>query len=525
MAGHMIKHIIFIVMTTILVGCLLILLGMYRYNDYRQYHEVIANEAVNSLANAITTFISERQRLVRLFGENNLVLLQQLARDPDNIKLEEQLRAEASRFFPSHFSLTITDEQGELYLEDYDGLMGELCFNDIREFAVNKKNEPRVHPHIEAYHFDIMSILETNDNKIILFISFRADILANAVLSTELPGHQLMLTYPTGSGLIEVSSEGARNVLARDNYLLTAEEGARLLASKEVLGTSWFAEDFHHPDLFIKQRNEIISQFIFIYIAFLAACLIMLMYLRKEEKRRKLAESHKDDFLSLVSHELRTPLTAINGSIGLVVNGVTGDISTKAHDMLAMAQQNCIRLVHLVNDLLDMQKIEAGKMTYNKNEVLVSEVLERSVEGCQSYAEQHQITYELILPPKQATSKIFVNIDENRIIQVLLNLLSNAAKYGAKRDIVEVKLQKVEAMVTISVTDHGSGIPADLKNSLFDQFTRAKEHVGSNIKGTGLGLNISKRIMDEHDGNIGYTTTASSTCFYITLPISRVEST
>lgn len=517
------SHTLYVVAIGVLLGSLISAVGVIRYNDFKTYHNIIAQESVDALSSDVNLFIKERKRLVRIFGEDNIDLIQALSDSPDDDKLESILRKKAQRFFPQQLSVTIADEQGNIYLEDYDGLVGELCIIDIKEFANTKVNAPRVHPHTEAYHFDVMTILEAKEKKIILFVSFRADILATLINTAQVQGHQLLLLLPIGKDLIEVTSSGARNVLEREDYRLTRNEQKRRMYQQKVRGTSWVSADFYEPDLFTTQRNVILFQFTLIYIVFLAVLIFLFRNLKKEEAQRKKAEGYKDEFLSSVSHELRTPLTAMNGSLGLVINGVTGDIPKEANEILGVAQKNSIRLINLVNDLLDIQKIEEGEMKYSMSNILINNVLEHALEECHQYAEIYNVKYKLNTNgPLSIKENVIVNADEGRIIQVLLNLLSNAAKYGAENDTIDIELKKLGNEAVIEITDHGDGIPPDLKNSLFDKFTRAKEHIGSTIKGTGLGLNISKKIMTAHNGNIDYDSEAGRTCFYVKLPIVSV---
>jgi len=514
------SHTLYIVAIGLLLALLMSVVGLFRYNDFRNYHDVIARESVDALSSDVTLFISERKRLVRIFGEDNLALIQALSNSPDDDKLENVLRDKALRFFPQHLSVTIADEHGNIYLEDYDGLVGEQCKRDIKEYSESKRNLPRVHPHTEAYHFDVMTVLEAADKKIILFVSFRADILATLIQTAQVQGHQLLLLLPLEKDLIEVTSSGARNVLDRQDFRLTDSEQYRMLYKNEIVGTSWVSADFYSPHLFTTQRNIILFQFSLIYIVFLIVLLFLFRNLKKEATQRKKAERHKNEFLSSVSHELRTPLTAMNGSLGLVVNGVLGNIPKQAIEALEIAQKNCVRLMNLVNDLLDIQKIEEGEMEYSMTKLRIHSALEHAIEECSQYAETYHVEFKWIKgSPESSQQDIFVKADEDRIVQVLLNLLSNAAKYGAKNDTVQIDLELDGNDVVIRIIDHGTGIPFDLKDAVFKKFTRAKKHVGSKIKGTGLGLNISKKIMDAHNGKIGYDSEVGRTCFYISLPI------
>lgn len=515
------KHTLFIAIIASVIGALLLAIGMLRYNDIYENHIVLSENSTTNLAHDIKTFVEERQRLVKLFGEIHFDLISQLASDPENHAIENRLLKEVKSFFPNFFSVSLTDENGNRYIDDFDGKLGDLCLNDIMEFVASKNNQPRIHPNSDSYHFDILSEIKNDNKTIILFIGFRAHVLSEIVRSAQTPGHQLLITHPTQNGLIEVTSSGSRDALERESYLLTDEEHTRSMSKTKIVGTKWFAEDLHEENLFHNIKTLIISQFAFIYIILLGVCILMMILVRKEALLRKLAESHKNNFVSSVSHELRTPITAINGTISLVANGVTGEVSHKAKEMLEMAQKNCTRLTFLINDLLDVQKIEAGEMVYDIKEHDIADVLEKAVETCGQFVSQYNVNYNLSITQSDfKDSKVMLKIDENRIIQVLHNLLSNAAKYGEKNDVINVKLWLHEDGIVIDIIDHGEGIPTDIREDLFKKFSRSSIHADKNIQGTGLGLNISKKIIEKHHGTLTVKSAPGHTCFTITLPIA-----
>ncbi|MCK4743210.1 MAG: HAMP domain-containing histidine kinase [Sulfuriflexus sp.] len=517
------KHTLFIAIIAGVIGALLLAIGILRYNDIYKNHTILSENSTQNLAHDTELFVHEHQRLVKLFGSIHVELIRALADDPENTELEEKLFSAAEKFFPNLFSLTVSDENGNRYIEDFTGRVGDFCLNDLKEFVKSKNNFPRIHPNAEGYHFDILSEITSNEKNFILFISFRSHILSKAILSAQVPGHQLLITYPTENGLIEATSNGPRNTLDRDSYLLSDKESARSMSKTKIEGTSWFAEDLHKPKLFHDIKMKIIVQFSFIYIMLLGICTLLIIIIRKEALLKSVAEAHKNSFVSSVSHELRTPITSISGTISLVANGVTGEIPPKAKEMLDMAQRNCSRLTFLINDLLDVQKIEAGMMQYDIKEHDIAGILEKSIKACDQFITQYNVKYNLnITEIDFKTSRVIVKIDENRIIQVLHNLFSNAAKYGAKNDIIDVKLWLGEDVAIIDVIDHGEGIPPDIKKDLFRTFSRSTVHADKNIQGTGLGLNISKKIIEKHGGSISVKSSPGHTCFTVTLPISEI---
>lgn len=229
------------------------------------------------------------------------------------------------------------------------------------------------------------------------------------------------------------------------------------------------------------------------------------------------ASRTKTEYVSTVSHELRTPLTSINGSLGLILGGVVGDIPDKVRAMVEVASSNSSRLLSIINDLLDIEKIEAGKMEFIFSQVDLNQLCSQVVEQNQHYAQSHNVHFTF-QPSKQS---MLVSADTHRISQVLSNLLSNAAKFSYPDHAVTVNLDKIEDdYCRVAVTNHGSGIPENYSDSLFDKFIQVKGSQSSS-KGTGLGLNICRAIINQHDGRIGFNSVLNDkTTFYFDLKLA-----
>ncbi len=224
----------------------------------------------------------------------------------------------------------------------------------------------------------------------------------------------------------------------------------------------------------------------------------------------------KSGFISVVSHELRTPLTSIRGSLSLVSNGVVGAVPKKVHDLLQVADRNAGRLLALISDILDMDKFESGKMKFDFQRMSVRSLLEQAVEGNDGYARAHCVSFDLF----PIADDLYVSIDDNRMLQVMSNLMSNAAKYEPSGGVVELSVAKRGKHVRISVVDHGPGIPEKFKSRMFEKFSQADTGDTRKLGGTGLGLVISKAIVESHNGVIGfYSDPNRRTEFYIDLPI------
>lgn len=231
---------------------------------------------------------------------------------------------------------------------------------------------------------------------------------------------------------------------------------------------------------------------------------------------RKRVDQMKSEFVSTVSHELRTPLTAIRGSLGLISGGVVGEMPEQAKAMLNIASNNTERLLMLINDILDIQKIEAGKMAFRFENVELMPLLERTVSDLGTYAEQRRVSFEIT----HRVEDVHVYADRERLMQVLANLMSNAAKFSPPDSKVEIACARhQDGRVRVSVTDFGPGIPEAFKSRIFQPFSQSDASDTRDKGGTGLGLAITKAIVDKHGGQIAFITREGiGTTFYIELP-------
>ncbi|MGO4914800.1 PAS domain S-box protein [Pseudogemmobacter sp. W21_MBD1_M6] len=215
---------------------------------------------------------------------------------------------------------------------------------------------------------------------------------------------------------------------------------------------------------------------------------------------RKQVEQAKKDFIATVSHELRTPLTSIKGAIGLILSGTTGSYSDKTKSMLSIAHRNSDRLILIINDILDLEKMDGGQMAFDMKRVDISKVLADAIEAASAYGARYDVTFA----PKGMAHPVFIEADYARLIQVMNNLLSNAAKFSSPGSQVVVTLKERKDKVQVSVKDTGMGIPKEAQSHIFDRFTQAH---ASDIRphgGTGLGLSIAKTIVERHFGTLGF---------------------
>lgn len=230
---------------------------------------------------------------------------------------------------------------------------------------------------------------------------------------------------------------------------------------------------------------------------------------------RKRVERMKNEFVSTVSHELRTPITSIRGSLGLLAAGVTGPLPPKAQSMIDVAHKNCERLVRLVNDILDIDKVEEGKMSFNLKSIRLYGVLERAIVLNRPFAQARNV--ELKLTPDLQDVPVFG--DEDRLMQVLTNLISNAVKVSPRGEVVTVGAVRKGARIRTQIVDRGAGVPEDFRGRMFQKFAQADRRDDSSTRmGTGLGLAIAKALVEKMSGTIGFDTeTGRGTTFYFDL--------
>ena len=213
---------------------------------------------------------------------------------------------------------------------------------------------------------------------------------------------------------------------------------------------------------------------------------------------RKKAETVKSEFISTVSHELRTPMTSIIGALELVRSNKFGELSPKATELLDIAASNGQRLVRLINDILDIEKIEAGKIVFTMKPVKIGTLIEEAIRQNESFVRTHNATMTFF----DDTEDGAIICDPDRISQVLTNLISNAAKFTPNDGKISISARKDNEHIYIRVEDNGPGIPADKREAVFEKFVQLDSASNRANEGTGLGLSISDAIIAAHGGNI-----------------------
>ena len=231
----------------------------------------------------------------------------------------------------------------------------------------------------------------------------------------------------------------------------------------------------------------------------------------------KRIERMKTEFVSTVSHELRTPLTSIRGSLGLLVGGVAGALPESARQLVAIADGNCERLIRLVNDILDVEKIASGKMAFEMKALALGPLLDRVAESNESFARAHRVAIRVTAPAEP----VCCNVDADRFIQLMTNLVSNAVKFSPADAAVEIELSPAtNRHARIEVRDRGPGIPEEFRSRMFQRFSQADGSSSRAKGGTGLGLSIARGIAERMGGSIGFESApGAGTIFFVELPV------
>ncbi|WP_227519254.1 ATP-binding protein [Marinobacter sp. es.042] len=234
---------------------------------------------------------------------------------------------------------------------------------------------------------------------------------------------------------------------------------------------------------------------------------------------QKKADRVKSEFISIVSHELRTPLTSIAGSLGLLSNNAAGELPQKASRLAEIAYRNTQQLTLLINDLLDIEKLVAGKMAFNMADCPVAEIVRECLEGIESFSVDKKVTLKA-----EHLDEVNIKADRGRLCQALNNLLSNAIKFSPEDSVVTVYTSKSDHEIRISVSDQGQGIPSEFRDRIFQKFSQADSSDRRAKGGTGLGLAITRELLHAMGGEVGFDSEeGKGACFWLSLPFAEAE--
>src|SRR3984885_12189803 len=232
----------------------------------------------------------------------------------------------------------------------------------------------------------------------------------------------------------------------------------------------------------------------------------------------------KDEFISTVSHELRTPLTSIRGALGLLSSGIIGDVDAKALNLLRIAVTNTDRLIRLINDILDLERMESGRAPLQIRRCSLRDLAQQAIDTMTAMADAN--TVHLALEPSTVAQSaypeaLFFDGDADRILQVLTNLLSTAIKFSLPTSTVRIHIEGNSDSILLKIVDQGRGIPTDQLDSIFDRFQQVEPSDARQKGGTGLGLAICRSIVQQHSGSIwAQRNLIAGTTLYVMLPLT-----
>ena len=519
----------YIIMIPVIVCIFVVWIGNQRIKEFEQSHLQIAESTTTIVASELSKRIKNQKRLLRVFAKNEKKLIYRLSLSPEDENLKSLLERKVKESFPDYFAVSIADHSGSPIFDDFDSLVGELCLEDLKHHAMGKEKPIRIHPNTKKYHIDIIVPWSINthkeDNKDtllhdkkggLLFVSFPPDFLYRLLAVSSPPRHELMLINREVKNLIEITEKGARIKLKRDDFRLNNKELQRQLFSVPVENTVWNLVDFREEKLFYEYKKNIISFSLIIHVLFISASIAMIVLLLKTEKIRIKAEETKQEMFSLFNHDLGAPLNSIFGFLEMYTETkICEKKPDRCEHFAKVAFDNAVIMREIINDILDLEKMEAGKMSFYFEEVELINLVKNSIDMSRQYGFMNKVKLDV----QCEVTKLYIKADARRITQAITNLLSNAIKYSPDNETVVIKVQSCGNQAIISVADKGPGIEENFQPLVFNKFSQSKSHLTRRVGGTGLGLTIVKHIVDVHNG---YVTLISSpdggTTFKIGLP-------
>jgi PAS domain S-box-containing protein len=329
------------------------------------------------------------------------------------------------------------------------------------------------------------------------------------------------------------------------NLIRVSPSSAAILGYEPADMVGRNAADFVHPDDLDAIRNEmrraclghLIHNFATRYVSKAGRIVTLAwsgvwsepeqrhFFIGRDVTEQKRIERMKDEFIATVSHELRTPVTAIAGPLGLLAGGAVGELPDRVKRLVTMAHSNSSRLARLINDILDIEKIESAKMTFNFQRVDVKSLIEQAIEANRALAEKFGVPVRLDTDMDSDLADAAVRTDSERLMQVLTHLLSNAVKFSLPGEEAVVSIETRDNHVRIAVRDHGPGIPDEFKALIFEKFAQIDATDARQKGGTGLGLSIVRQTMIRLGGSVGHVAAASGgTIFHVDVPRWNAES-
>lgn len=510
----------FIVLTPLVISFILIWVGYDRIHEYEANQKRIARSSIDILSEDIGNIIDENRHLVKLFAQDDIAMIANLAAHSDNYKLRGILQKRIKRFFPHSFAFTIADTKGNPLLDDFDGYVGDICIDDMRKMIKSKKIAVRIHPNPYVYHYDTMTTWEYQGKRGIFFVSFAPETISRLMRAASPAGHKLMLIIKEQNYLMEITEKGARNKTIRDNYHLTPNEKSRILAMIPVRDSLWNLADLKDPGLFAKFRNRTYQTYGLIILALAAIAIVFAFVLTHFEKRSQDAELMRDEMLSLFSHDLRSPLIGIKGAMELLKEHGKTIERDKKDQLYHLMYDYILHMGRIVDDIIDLHSLESGRMEFHFKPVSLHQLIEQVMSMAIACADQFGVQLKWV---DKTEYDLIIHADDQRLIRAIINLITNAVKYSPSGEVVTIRTGISNHRVIIAIEDHGPGIPSSLQPYVFQKFVQSRSQQIHNIPSSGLGLTIVKHIIDAHNGLVRFETSETKgTTFYLELPLSMM---
>ncbi|MFN8552498.1 MAG: ATP-binding protein [Candidatus Obscuribacterales bacterium] len=329
----------------------------------------------------------------------------------------------------------------------------------------------------------------------------------------------VMLLSPIGT--IEFTNPTLQKTFGFESHELLGKSVTKLLPSEKIAGGTQFVSELskkalgHIIEIQAQHRDghEVPIDFTMAEVTLSAGGDAQIMAMTLDATERYEIKKLRQSFVQMVSEELRTPLTKVSDFLGKFGSGKFGEMPEKAVDQCQKSEQNIERLITLLNDLFDLEKLESGKIDITKAPASLQAILDKSLNAVSMFAQKHNVTVEI------PQTELQLYVDSNRIVQILVNLLSNAIKFSPAQSKVTIAVKQSDSQLELMVIDKGRGIPASHIGSMFQKFQQVEAGDAKKKGGTGLGLVICRAIVEEHGGTIGVDSEeGKGSTFWIRLP-------
>lgn len=553
-------------------------------DSYRANHERIFKNEVTSSAAFVQRFLEDRSRLVETFATEKSAQLNALAADPTDDALRAEITDSLERWFPSYFTFTLADADGNDLIEDIDGFVGDVCLASIENFLVSRKLSesvatgaflghgflPEIHPQPGNYHFDLMARWNRPDAEPgVFFVSFYPSIFQKILASFESEGHKLALINRHRDGLIEVTADGARDSFGayRDIYLYDRERNA-ILARQDVPFSHWEIVGYPEAGFFEKFEGRQWRSTLLLVLGMSVVTLIGLRILGLSERRRMKGEeavaAAKDALQEKVTEleasnaaldrqrrdyqDLAEQERGLNDRLSQEVAIKNRFFSIIAHDLRSpfMAILGISELIERQGAIMSKDQLLTFAGHIGQSGKTVYELLDNLLEWARLQMEVARInprpidlaavaeeTLQVLHAPAEAKGVTLTTsvrdavafADWDMVMLVVRNLVANAIKFTPSGGSIDISAERSGALVEVRVRDTGIGVDPSIADKLFRIDVKTSTDGTDGETGTGLGLPLCREMVERNGGTIRVESVPDGgTVFAFTLPVAPGES-